>query len=156
MMVYLFRHGEAEARAVKDAERKLTREGLIATKSVAAKFIARAPIIERALMSSYERAKQTAVTLRDGFPDLRFEINTLLLPDQNVHDLLDAIGAMKTQHIILVGHNPCLSRLLSLMLDGITETGRELQTSELACISLEEAVPGFGELLYTITPGTGS
>lgn len=156
MMAYLFRHGAAEAKAVKDNERNLTREGLIATRKVAARFIARAPLIDRALMSSYERAKQTAVTLRQGFPALRFEINPLLSPDQDVHELLEAIGAMNTQHIILVGHNPCLSRLLSLMLDGIIETGRELQTSELACISLEEAVPGFGELLYTITAGTGS
>jgi phosphohistidine phosphatase len=152
MMVYLFRHGEAEQKTAKDNERTLTREGLMACRGVARKFLARAPIIDKALMSSYERAKQTAVTLRQGFPNLRFEISPLLNPDQDAHELLESLGTLGVQHVILVGHNPCLTRLLSLMLDGMTDTGRQLATSELACVALEDTVPGFGELLYTLKP----
>ncbi|MFM1897276.1 MAG: Phosphohistidine phosphatase [Pseudomonadota bacterium] len=152
MLVYLFRHGEAEAKAKTDAERVLTRNGVLESRDVAAKFLARAPLIDKAMMSPLERARQTAATLRAGFTTLRFEINDLLKPDGDVYKLLDAVGNSRVQHLLLVGHNPCLTSLMSLMLDGITETGRNMGTSELVCISLEEAIPGFGELLYTITP----
>lgn len=154
MIVYLFRHGEAEPKAAKDAERQLTRKGVVDARDVAKKFLARAPIIDKALMSPYERAKQTAISLRQGFPSLRFEISQLLLPDADIYEMLEALRQMGAQHVMLVGHNPNLSRLMALMLDGITDTGRELGTGELVAIAMEDAEPGFGDLLYTIQPGS--
>ncbi|MEX2130786.1 MAG: phosphohistidine phosphatase SixA [Pseudohongiellaceae bacterium] len=153
MIVYLFRHGEAEAKAAKDAERPLTRKGVMDTREVAKKFLARAPMIDKALMSPYERAKQTAVSLRQGFPSLRFEINQLLLPEADIYEMLEALGNMGAHQIMLVGHNPNLSRLMALMLDGITDTGRELGAGELVAIAMDDAEPGFGSLLYNIRPG---
>lgn len=152
MMVYLFRHGEAEPKAAKDSERQLTRNGVIAVRDVATRFIARAPVVDKALMSPYERAKQTAVALRRGFPNLRFEISPLLKPDEDVYQLLNYLETCGAQHIVLIGHNPQLSMLLSVLLDGITETGRQIGTGELVCIAMDEAVPGFGELKYSIKP----
>ena len=153
MMIYLFRHGEAEAKAAKDEDRALTRNGVLGAREVAEKFLARAPVIDRAMMSPYERAKQTAVALRRGFPNLRFEISTLMKPNDDVYELINALEHSNAQHVMLVGHNPQLSKLLSLLLDGITETGREIGTGELVCVAMEEVVPGFGELKYSIKPG---
>ena len=152
MLVYLLRHGEAEQKAKNDEARPLTRKGMLQSREVVDRFLARAPIIDKAMMSPLERARQTAATLRTGFPTLRFEISDLLKPSQDPYKLLEALGRSRGKYILLVGHNPCLSSLMALMLDGIIETGRNIGTSELVCISMEEPIPGFGELLYTITP----
>lgn len=156
MIVYLFRHAEAEARAATDSERALTRQGVIAAREVANKFLARSPVIDRALMSPYERAKQTAAALRQGFPDLRFEISQMLLPEADIYQLLEQLGSLGAQHVMLVGHNPQLSRLMALMLDGSTNTGRQLERGELVAISMEEAEPGLGQLLYSLHPASGA
>lgn len=155
MLVYLMRHGEAEPKAAKDEARQLTRAGVLASRDVATRFLSRAPIVDKAFVSPLERARQTAAAFRVGLPNLRFESQEMLKPDADVHALLDMLGQSGGTHILLVGHNPCLSKLMCLMLDGITETGRHMGTSDLVCISMEDAIPGFGEILYEIKPSAG-
>lgn len=152
MIVYLMRHGAAEAQATSDAARELTRQGVMDNRAVLAKLKMYSPPLDRAFTSPYQRARQTSSVLRTDFPTLRCEVNTALEPESNVYDVLDLIEQSAANQLFIVSHNPLLSKLLGLMLDGTLETHRHMGTSHIACVSFDVVAPGCGELLYTLTP----
>jgi|TARA_B100002003_G_C14155893_1_gene556481 phosphohistidine phosphatase len=59
MLVSLVRHGIAEEGSP-DADRKLSAQGLSQSRTVAEKFKLYTPVVDIAITSPYERAKQTA------------------------------------------------------------------------------------------------
>lgn len=152
MLIYLMRHGEAEQQGQSDQTRELTRKGVMDTRAVMEKLKARSPQIERAMMSPYQRARQTITSLRIVAPSLRYEVNQGLVPDASVYDLLDSFESINVMQLFLVSHNPLMSNLLSLMVDGTLESNRQMGCSEIACVSMDIIAPGCGELLYTIKP----
>lgn len=152
MLIYLMRHGEAAQQAQSDQTRELTRQGIVDNRSVCEKFAQQAPMINRALMSPYQRTRQTATAMRSVLPDLRFEVSPALVPDASPYDLLDKLESIDDQQILLVSHNPLLSDFLALLVDGTLESQRQMGTSHLACVSLDLVAPGCGELKYILTP----
>lgn len=152
MMIYLMRHGEAEQQALTDPARELTRQGVLDSRAVVAKLIQYSPMIDVALMSPYQRAKQTSSALRVHFPELRFDVSKDLEPEASVYDLLDKIEQLEAMQVFIVSHNPLISNLLALIVDGTLETDRHMGTSHIACVSMDIVAPGCGELLYTLTP----
>ena len=152
MMIYLMRHGEAEKQALSDSARELTRQGVMDNQAVIAKLNQHAPIIDLAIMSPYQRARQTSSTLRMYFPKLRFEVSKDLEPEASVYDLLDKIEHTQAKQVFLISHNPLISNLLALMVDGTLETSRHMGTSHITCVSMDIVVPGCAELIYTLTP----
>lgn len=152
MIIYLMRHGEAEQQALTDSARKLTRQGVLDNRAVFAKLNQHAPMIDLALTSPYQRAKETSSELRRNFPQLRMEVSKDLEPEAGVYDLLDKIEQMDAMQVFLVSHNPIISNLLAIMVDGTLETNRHMGTSHLACVSMDIVAPGCAELLYTLTP----
>ena len=54
-------------------------------------------------------------------------------------------------HLILIAHNPLLSRLFSLLVDGTTEGARQVETSNALCIMMDIIAPGCGELKYVLS-----
>lgn len=152
MIVYLMRHGEAEKQALSDPARELTRQGIMENQAVIAKLNQHAPMIDHAMMSPYRRARQTSSALGMPFPQLRFEVSKDLEPEASVYDLLDKVEKTQAMQVFLISHNPLISNLLSLMVDGTLETSRHMGTSHIACISMDIVAPGCAELLYTLTP----
>ena len=84
MLIYLLRHGIAETTAI-DKERLLTREGLMQTRSTIEKFRMREPTVDKAIMSGYQRARQSAGVLRTVFPQLRIQVDPQIEPDADVY-----------------------------------------------------------------------
>ena len=152
MIIYLMRHGEAEKQASSDAARELTRQGLMDNQAVIAKLNQHTPMIDLAIMSPYQRARQTSSALRMYFPKLRFEVDKDLEPEASVYDLLNKIEHTQAKQVFLISHNPLISNLLALMVDGTLETGRHMGTSQIACVSMDIVAPGCAELIYTLTP----
>jgi phosphohistidine phosphatase SixA len=152
MLVYLMRHGEAEPQGQSDQTRELTRKGVMDSRAAMEQLKARGPQIDKAMMSPYQRARQTITALRLVSPTLRYEVNQNLVPEANVYDLLDSFESINVMQLFLVSHNPLLSNLLALMVDGTLETDRQMGCSEIACVSMDIIAPGCGELLYTIRP----
>ncbi|HJO11797.1 MAG TPA: hypothetical protein QGI39_07130, partial [Gammaproteobacteria bacterium] len=120
------------------------------SRTVAEKFKLYTPVVDIAITSPYERAKQTAAVFSQVFPDLNFEVNELLVPDADAYDVMQIIEQSGIEHLLLVGHNPLMSRLFSLMIDGIAETMRPFGTSNLVCIEMDLVAPGCGEIQYTM------
>lgn len=152
MLIYLLRHGEAEANAASDAARELTPEGVVKTRAMLQKFVARKPRIDKALMSPLQRARQTAALVSHAVPGVRFDVERGLEPDNDAHTLLAIIERLDAKELLLVGHNPLLSTLLSLLIDGNLRATRPVGTSQLYCVEMDFFAPGCGEIVYTLVP----
>ncbi|GJM13607.1 MAG: phosphoglycerate mutase [Pseudohongiella sp.] len=152
MLVYLLRHAIAEESAATDAVRDLTAQGLEQARSIAEKFRQYSPLMDKVLCSPYNRAQQTAVAVMTLFPDLALTTDEGIKPGADVYGVLEAIERHDVQHLLIVSHNPLLSNLLSVMVDGTMESHRYVDNATLHCISMDVVAPGCGELVYTLEP----
>lgn len=150
MKLYLFRHGEAEAAVAGDAERRLTEAGSRRNRATAALFTQRGATVELALVSPYVRARETAADLEAKLGHLNFQESHLLTPDADVSGIIEFLEQTPAGNTLLVGHNPLLSRLLSLLVAGATAACSGLETSELACLSLDVVAPECGRIDYRL------
>lgn len=113
MDLLLWRHAEAEEGPV-DAERALTERGHKQAKAVARWLHAHSPKKLRIVVSPTVRTRQTADALA-----LPYETVRRIGPDAGISDLIAASG-WPTSHgaVLLVGHQPGLGHLASLLLAG--------------------------------------
>ena len=152
MLIYLLRHAIAEETAATDFLRDLTAEGLAQAGSITKKFKQQSPVINRVLCSHYNRAQQTASAVMTLFPDLALTLDENIKPGGDVYSVLDAIKRLDMQHLLIVSHNPLLSNLLSVMVDGTMESHRYVDNATLHCVSMEVVESGCGEIVYTLEP----
>ncbi|NQV68757.1 MAG: phosphohistidine phosphatase SixA [Pseudohongiella sp.] len=152
MLVYLLRHGIAESEAGSDRARELTREGIMQTRDVAEKYKHHSPILDKAIVSPYPRARQTASSLQTVFPELQFDVDSRIEPDGDVYAVMDVIANFGVQQLLIISHNPFLSNMLAVMVDGTMKTNRYIGNSVLVCVSLDLMAPGCGKILYTLQP----
>lgn len=152
MLLYLLRHAIAQGRAETDAARELTEEGVAQARSVAKKFRQQSPLMDRVICSPYNRAQQTASYIMPLFPELELTIDDSLRPGGDIYAVMDAIEGYALEHLLLVGHNPFMSMLLSVLVDGTIESHHHVGNAELHCFSAEIIAPGCGELVYTLNP----
>lgn len=152
MQLLLFRHGEAEFAGASDASRKLTELGHGDNLSTARQCVDKNPDITHAFHSPYLRAQETAADLISVFPDLKFETSNLLTPDTSTSSVLGWLEQFcvddRSCSVLLVGHNPLLSKLANLLLDEVGK--RSLDTSDLVCLNLTWPERGCGQLNYWI------
>lgn len=152
MLLYLLRHGAAEPKAETDEKRELTPTGIIETRSMVQKFKLQVPVIDKAIMSPYKRARQTASVLQDAFPNMKIDVDERIQPESDIYDLMDSLEQGDVRHLLIVSHNPFLSNLLSVLVDATMETNRPIGTSVLVCVMVDFIAPGCGQILYTIEP----
>lgn len=152
MLVYLLRHAVAENNAASDAARDLTEEGLAQARSITAKFRQYSPAMEKVLCSPYNRAQQTASTVMALFPEVALTTDDRITPSGDVYAVMDAIESFDVQHLLLVSHNPFLTNLLSLIVDGTMDARRFVDNATLHCLSMDVVAPGCGEIAYMLEP----
>src|SRR5262249_12796622 len=121
MEIYILRHGIAVERGTrgygKDSDRPLTKEGEEKTRQIAQVLVGMDLQLDLILSSPFLRAKQTAKIVAEA---LREEVTftELLEPDANPSELIAEINDEKPQRVMLVGHEPDLSALVSLLITG--------------------------------------
>mgnify|MGYP006198464171 CR=1 FL=1 len=152
MLVYLLRHAIAEDRAATDSLRDLTAEGIAQARSITEKFKQHSPVIDRVLCSPYNRAQQTASAVITQFSGLALTLDESIKPGGNVYSVLDAIEGLDVQHLLVVSHNPFLSNLLSVMVDGTMESHRYVDNATLHCVSMDVIASGCGKIAYSLEP----
>lgn len=151
MQIFLLRHGEAEGQALSDAQRRLTSRGHSDNRNTAKQWLELSPHIERTLVSPLLRAQQTFADFQAVMPGLSLETSDRLLPESSVQGLLEYLAAQtEDSNLLLIGHNPLLSRLSALLCEGSSYTDRYLDTSQLVCIETEVVATGFGVLKYSL------
>ncbi len=128
MDLILWRHAEAEDAEghIPDLERRLTKRGEKQARRVAHWLLARLPQGTRVLVSPAQRTRQTADAL-----DTAYEIEPRIAPGAAATEILAAAGWPRHQGtVLLVGHQPSLGELASLLLLG-EETGLSVRKGAL-------------------------
>ena len=154
MDIYILRHAIAEAAegSSPDAGRSLTSEGKEALRRVLKRAKAAAVEPGSILTSPYTRAKETADLARAALnPAARFEETKALLPSSPPGEALSLIRRQKVESLMLVGHEPNLSRLAALLL-GAPSLRIAFKKSAIIRIDLDASAPGAtGELRWMLT-----
>jgi len=152
--LYVIRHGKAErdSDTGRDADRVLRPRGHRQAAYLAS-VLAEADVPPaRVLSSPYPRAHQTATPIAEAL-DLEVDL-TDLLASASVSAILDLVAEAHDRgdpSLALVGHNPTLSTLTSLLVEGVGMGGIELRTGQAAQLELDSSPsPGGARLLRTI------
>lgn len=153
MKLYLLRHGEAEARAHNDAGRELTARGRADVANVAQRFAAMNIQLQRCFASPYVRAAQTAeLFLPEAQQTIAVESTPVLMPEVRASIVMDFLEGVREQEVLLVSHNPLVSELNALLIDGDISQMHILGTSELICIEFDVIGLGMGRSPFRLVP----
>ena len=153
MKLYLLRHGEAEARAHDDPSRELTARGRREVTQVAQQFAARHVQLQRCFVSPYVRAAQTAALfLPAAGQQIAPETTPVLMPEVRASKVMDFLKGVGEQEVLLVSHNPLVSELHALLVDGDISHMHILGTSELICVSFDVLGLGMGRSPFRLMP----
>jgi phosphohistidine phosphatase len=156
MEIYVLRHGIAVERGTpgykKDNDRPLTKEGDEKMHQIAEVMLAMGLKFDLILSSPLVRAEQTAKIVAGEF-DEEVTFTDHLAPDGNTLELIGEINDEKPQCVLLVGHEPDLSRLISLLITGGTDAWIELKKGGLCKLTADKLT--FGQcatLNWLLTP----
>ncbi len=149
MEIYILRHGIAVDRGSpgfkKDSDRPLTKEGEEKMHQIADTMLAMGLKFDLILSSPYTRAEQTAQIVADTL-DHEVTFTKSLAPDANALELIAEINDEKPHSVLLVGHEPDLSRLISVLVCGTSDSSFELKKGGLCKLT--------AETITSITPTT--
>jgi len=156
MEIYILRHGVAAERGTpgykKDSDRPLTKEGEDKMHQIAEAILGMELKFDLILSSPYIRAAQTAQIVANEL-DEEVTFTDALIPDGNPLDLIAEINDEKPQRLLLVGHEPDLSRLASVLITGGSDAVIELKKGGLCKLTSDKLT--FGQcatLNWLLTP----
>lgn len=156
MLLFLLRHGEAQSdKSIPDQDRALTPTGIASIQRVA-EVLRRLDFRLDAIYSSpLLRARQTAelaITSLARQPDVQFTEH--LMVGENFQKLFDLLNAhAPSASILLVGHEPYVSQLISTLLVGNLDARVDVKKGSLTCVEVFSPVkPRAGTLKWTLTP----
>src|SRR5690606_38432801 len=102
MILYLLRHGEAEARAHTDASRQLTAKGAHDVEQVAKQFATRNIRLDRCFASPYDRASATAALfMRHAGQAVPIETLDVLTPEVRASKVMTFLESVRDQQVLL-------------------------------------------------------
>jgi phosphohistidine phosphatase len=140
MMLYIMRHGTAEqlSAEIEDRERKLTPRSREKVREAAAGMRALKVGLDVILTSPFPRAAETAEIVAAQFGGARApQALPKLAAGTSPAEIVAALGGVAAEkNALIVGHEPALSRLASLLLTGSTEALR-IRLKPGGCIALE-------------------
>jgi phosphohistidine phosphatase len=156
MEIYVLRHGIAVERGTpgykKDSDRPLTKEGEEKLYQIAQAMLSMELKFDLILSSPYVRAAKTAQIVASEMNE-EVTFTDSLEPDGNALALISQINDEKPQRVLLVGHEPDLSRLISVLTTGGTAAAIELKKGGLCKMSTDRLT--FGQcatLNWLLTP----
>ena len=145
MNLFILRHGLAVEpgthRLSSDAERPLTPKGKEKVAEVACAIKAMEISFDLILTSPYVRAKQTAeIVAANLHAQKRVEFADELKPGGSMEELIERVrDADETpENVLLVGHEPYLSSLISLLVFGDTRGSITMKKAGLCKLSAEK------------------
>jgi len=158
MNLFFLRHAKACPRGPKyrpDSKRPLTRDGEKAMRQAAAGIQRLDLSFDLILASPYLRALRTAEILAEAYDSKKLFVTRHLAADAEprevVAEIMENFGAL--ENIALVGHEPYLSGLISVLLTGRPGMKIDFKKAALCKLSVEEL--RFGDcatLCWLLTP----
>ncbi len=153
MLLYLLRHGDAvEDPRLQDLERPLSDRGLEQAQT-AAQFFQRMQItLDRIIASPLLRAQQMAAPIRALLRVRQFLTSEYLLPGSHHQQLFELIDSQEEGPDLLIGHEPHLSTIISLLIAGETTARIDVKKASCACIEITRPLrKGQGALKWLVT-----
>ena len=160
MNLYILRHGIAVEPGTpgyeKDADRPLTPEGERKLLQIAEAMEALDLTFDLILSSPYLRARQTAEIVAESLKARkRLEFSDCLTPGGNPKKLIEIINRLQPppENVLLVGHEPYLSGLISLLVSGDASLALVMKKGGLCKLSTGSLKPGrCAALEWLLTP----
>ncbi len=118
---------EWNKKALPDFNRPLTKLGEARFRRTAAEFKKSGIEFEVILFSPLRRAQQTAVILHEFFRSAKLEECQILRPETSPKLLIDHLESRAEERLAIVGHEPHLGKLASLLLTGQQDSWLELK-----------------------------
>lgn len=135
--LFLLRHGEAEARAAHDSQRRLTQQGEAEIGRAAQKLPTQ---LSGLIHSPYVRTQQSAQLVLQHSQAEQVISADWITPDAAVSDAIDQLQALEGTWL-LVTHNPFVS-YLAAQLSAISVNQTSFSTGSLALLAGAQALPG--------------
>jgi phosphohistidine phosphatase len=156
MELYVLRHGIAVERGApgykKDSGRPLTKEGEEKLQQIAQAMLAIELKFDLILSSPFVRAAKTAEIVASEL-DHEVTFTEFLEPGGSQLALIGQINDEKPQRVLLVGHEPDLSQLISLLTTGGTSASIELKKGGLCKLTTDKLTFGHcATLNWLLTP----
>ncbi len=160
MNLYILRHGLAADRGAspssKDADRPLTPKGKRKLWQIATAMENLGLSFDLILSSPYLRARQTAEIVAEAFESpKKLKLCDALAPDGSVKSLVGFLDRLRPspKGVVLVGHEPYLSGLISLLVSGESDLRVTLKKGGLCKLSVESLQAGrCASLEWLLTP----
>lgn len=160
MNLFLLRHGLAVEPGThhfaKDSDRPLTSEGERKLRKTGETMEALGLTFDLILSSPYVRARQTAEIIAVALGAQKsLELSDTLAPAGSVAELIERLNEVDPapESVLLVGHEPYLSTLISLLLSGGTTLSVTMKKGGLCKLGSESLRPGrCATLEWLLTP----
>lgn len=148
MQLTIVRHGEAEAYLshAQDPTRRLSPKGEADIQALGRNWQQSLPDV--CLASPYQRTQQTASLLKQALGFKTITTCEHLTPEANIELLLAMLLKQQGQHILLVSHQPLVSRLLALLVAGHSRYALDypMQPGSCASLNIEVLAAGLASL----------
>lgn len=157
MEIIFLRHAPAGERVAwaltgrPDADRPLTSDGRKRAREAAkglAEFVGGVDLVAT---SPWARAKETAEIAAKALGAPLAQSN-LLLPHRSPASLAAWLSGLDGQRVVLVGHEPHLSKAIGWLLTGSARTLVALKKSQAVLIETKKAAPGGAALIWSLPP----
>lgn len=147
MDLYFLRHGKAFKRSPKfrpDSIRPLTPEGEELMHDVAAGIKRLELDFDLILTSPYIRAAKTAEIFHEVIKEGKLQVTKSLISEADPLEVIHEIEQKysKQESIVLVGHEPHMSHLMSVLLSGDQTMSIDLKKSGFAKLCIDDLTPG--------------
>ena len=160
MNIFILRHGIAVDRGTKgfqnDSERPLTAKGKRQLRKSAAAMKRMKLRFDLILSSPYERAKRTAEIVAEELKlKKRLKLSDALKSDSSPETMISQIANLKPmpKNLLLVGHEPYLSHLISRLVSGNGNMAMDFKKGGLCKLEVENLRDGTGaQLAWLLTP----
>jgi phosphohistidine phosphatase len=144
MRLSLLRHGIAAERGTagyeNDSDRPLTAKGERRTRQIAEGMLVLGLSYDLILSSPFLRARRTAEIVAQVMKRPEgMQLSDALAPEGNPRQLIDVLGTdhRERQDVLLVGHEPYLSRLISTLLTGSPNLSVVMKKGGLCALEAE-------------------
>ena len=152
MLLYLLRHGDAVDSGYDDGSRSLSPLGEVQAALVANAFVTLHLPLEIILSSPLLRAVQTAEIIRQTMKNVNCVTSDYLVPGTNERQLIQQLNELREPSGLLVGHEPHLRTLASLLVCGTRHAQFEFKKATMICIECAQAVePEGGALKWMLS-----
>lgn len=153
MLLYLLRHGDADSPpALADHERPLSMRGQKEIETVARFLTKTNTTINTIITSPLVRARETGSIVQQSLRTREVLTSEFLVPGADYSNLFSELSNQSEPAILLVGHEPHLSAMISILASGSETSHIEIKKGSLACLAVQKPLQRGAGVLRWIIP----